>query len=59
MFSILPGRPDQSILLHRLQSSDPGIMMPQFGRSVAHAEGVALIRQWIAAMPAMPAEASR
>jgi uncharacterized repeat protein (TIGR03806 family) len=59
MFSILPGRPDQSILLHRLQSSDPGIMMPQFGRSVAHAEGVALIRQWIAAMPPVPAEASR
>ncbi len=59
MFSILPGRPDQSILLHRMQSSDPGVMMPQFGRSMAHAQGVALIREWIAAMPPAPAKASR
>ncbi len=51
MFGIAPGQPDRSILLHRMASSDPGIMMPQFGRSMAHAEGIALIRQWIAAMP--------
>lgn len=50
-FSILPGQPDRSILLHRMESSEPGIMMPQFGRALAHAEGIALIRQWIAAMP--------
>ncbi|WP_439544884.1 SO2930 family diheme c-type cytochrome [Sandarakinorhabdus sp.] len=49
-FSVVPGRPDQSILLHRMQSSEPGVMMPQFGRSIAHDEGIALIRQWIAAM---------
>ena len=51
-FSILPGQPDKSILLHRMLSSEPGIMMPQFGRALAHEEGIALIRQWIAAMPA-------
>ncbi len=50
-FSIAPGQPDQSILLHRMLSSEPGIMMPQFGRSLIHGEGVALIRNWIAAMP--------
>lgn len=50
-FSIAPGRPDASILLHRMESSEPGVMMPQFGRSMAHAQGVALIREWIAAMP--------
>lgn len=50
-FSILPGQPDRSILLHRMTSSEPGIMMPQFGRALAHDEGNALIRQWIAAMP--------
>jgi uncharacterized repeat protein (TIGR03806 family) len=50
-FSILPGQPDKSILLHRMAASEPGIMMPQFGRSVAHKEGIALIRAWIAAMP--------
>jgi uncharacterized repeat protein (TIGR03806 family) len=50
-FSILPGQPDKSILLHRMIASEPGIMMPQFGRALAHEEGNALIRKWIAAMP--------
>jgi uncharacterized repeat protein (TIGR03806 family) len=49
-FSILPGQPDRSILLHRMESNEPGIMMPQFGRSMVHSDGVALIRQWISAM---------
>jgi len=54
-FSILPGQPEKSILLHRMESSEPGIMMPQFGRALAHDEGNALIRRWIAAMPTQPA----
>ena len=55
-FSIQPGNPDASILVHRMESSEPGIMMPQFGRSMPHREGVALIRAWISAMdPAAPA----
>jgi uncharacterized repeat protein (TIGR03806 family) len=49
-FSIQPGQPDQSILVHRMESSEPGIMMPQFGRSLVHEEGVALIRAWIRAL---------
>ena len=53
-FSILPGQPDKSILLHRMESSEPGIMMPQFGRALVHAEGIALIRDWIAAMLNVP-----
>jgi uncharacterized repeat protein (TIGR03806 family) len=56
-FSILPGQPDKSILLHRMIASEPGVMMPQFGRALAHDEGVELIRQWIEAMPA-PAAAT-
>lgn len=50
-YDIVPGQPDASILLYRLESTDPAKMMPELGRSVSHAEGVALIRQWIAAMP--------
>lgn len=49
-FSIMPGDPDNSILTYRLASTDPGSMMPELGRSLAHAEGVALIADWIAAM---------
>lgn len=49
-FAIAPGNPDASILLHRMESSEPGVMMPQFGRTVAHQEGVALIRSYIASL---------
>ena len=49
-FAIAPGEPDASILLHRMESNEPGVMMPQFGRTVTHAEGVALVRAYIAGM---------
>ena len=49
-FSIAPGQPNASILLHRMEANEPGVMMPQFGRTVAHAEGVALVRDHIAGM---------
>ena len=49
-FSINPGDPDRSIIVYRMNSTDPGIMMPELGRSTIHHEGVALIREWIAAM---------
>ena len=48
-FDIVPGKPDDSILPYRMASSDPGVMMPEIGRSTVHQEGVALIRAWIAA----------
>lgn len=49
-FAIDPGKPEQSILLHRMESSDPGVMMPELGRTIVHTEGVDLVRRWIAAM---------
>jgi uncharacterized repeat protein (TIGR03806 family) len=49
-FAIMPGKPDQSYLLYRMESLDPGIAMPELGRSTVHKEGVALVRQWIAEM---------
>jgi uncharacterized repeat protein (TIGR03806 family) len=50
-YDIYPGRPDDSILLYRMQHADPAIAMPELGRSAIHAEGVAMVRAWIAAMP--------
>src|SRR5690606_21602798 len=47
-FDIVPGDPDASILAFRLQTEDPGAMMPLLGRSLAHDQGVDLIRAWIA-----------
>ncbi len=49
-FSIVPGEPDLSILQYRLETTKPGAMMPELGRSMHHAEGAALIREWISAM---------
>jgi uncharacterized repeat protein (TIGR03806 family) len=51
-FAIDPGHPERSILLHRMESLDPGVMMPELGRSTVHAEGVELVRAWIAGMDA-------
>jgi uncharacterized repeat protein (TIGR03806 family) len=51
-FAIDPGHPERSILLHRMESTDPGVMMPELGRTTVHAEGVALVRAWIAQMDA-------
>lgn len=49
-FGINPGKPDESILVYRIESTDPGVMMPQLPRQLVHEEGVALIKAWIAAM---------
>ena len=50
-FAIQPGHSEQSILIYRIGSTDPGIAMPELGRATVHAEGVALLRRWIDAMP--------
>lgn len=50
-FDIAPGDPDHSIMIYRLKSLDPGIAMPELGRDSVHEEGVALLEEWIKAMP--------
>jgi uncharacterized repeat protein (TIGR03806 family) len=49
-YDIVPGKPDESILVFRMESTDPGIMMPELARKMKHEEGVQLIRQWIASL---------
>ena len=48
-FDIVPGNPQDSILPYRMRSSEPGVMMPEQGRTTTHVEGVVLIEQWISA----------
>jgi len=50
-YGIVPGEPEQSILLYRMRSEEPDEMMPELGRSLIHAEGIELISRWIAEMP--------
>lgn len=49
-FSIVPGVPDQSILLHRMNSIEPGVAMPELGKGTVDQSGVAIVRQWIKGM---------
>jgi len=50
MYDIVPGKPEESILTYRMESTDLEAMMPELGRSTVHTEGVALIKEWIASM---------
>ena len=46
-YDIVPGHPEKSILVYRFNSTDPGIMMPELGRTMVHEEGLRLIEEWI------------
>lgn len=50
-FSIVPGEPDESILVYRMETTDPATRMPETGRSLTHREGLELVREWIATLP--------
>lgn len=51
LFVIVPGKPDESILTYRIESTKPGELMPELGRTVVDEKGLELIREWIASMP--------
>ncbi len=50
-FDIVPGSPDTSIVIYRVTSVEPGIEMPQIGRSIVHTEGVQLLSDYINSLP--------
>ena len=50
LHTIVPGKPDASIMMYRMESTDPGVMMPELGRKLVHKEGVELVREWIKRM---------
>lgn len=49
-YDIYPGKPDESILLFRMERTEPAIAMPELGRSTVHTEGIALISEWITSL---------
>ncbi|HEY8146982.1 MAG TPA: hypothetical protein VIG06_30085, partial [Kofleriaceae bacterium] len=49
-YGIVPGQPDDSILLFRLESVEPAVRMPEILRQTVHQESTALIREWIASL---------
>ncbi|MFL0357169.1 SO2930 family diheme c-type cytochrome [Erythrobacter sp. GH1-10] len=54
LVSIAPGDPDASILVYRMDSAEPGIAMPELGKSTIDHDGVAVVRRWIEEMDERP-----
>lgn len=50
LVSIEPGAPEKSILVHRMNSNEPGVAMPELGRSTIDHEAVELMRDWVREM---------
>jgi uncharacterized repeat protein (TIGR03806 family) len=50
LHTIVPGKPNESIMIYRMESTDPGVMMPELGRKLVHKEGVELVKEWIKKM---------
>ncbi|MFM7199554.1 MAG: SO2930 family diheme c-type cytochrome [Myxococcota bacterium] len=49
-YDIVPGSPDESIMVYRISSSEPQIKMPELGNLTVDPNGLQLIRDWISAM---------
>lgn len=49
-FDVVPGSPDTSIMMCRLEADDPKVRMPPLVSRLPHLEGNALVRAWIEAM---------
>jgi uncharacterized repeat protein (TIGR03806 family) len=49
-FDVVPGDADSSIMMCRLESTDPEVRMPPLVSRIPHDEGNALIRSWIDGM---------
>lgn len=47
---VVPGDPDASILICRMESEEPSVQMPPVGRNLHDADGVAIMREWITSL---------
>lgn len=58
-YDIVPGKPDESILMYRLETEEPGARMPNLARNMAHHESNELIREWISEMEPVTGDAGK
>ena len=49
-YDIVPGKPDESILMYRLETDEAGARMPSLARSMVFHESNELIREWITSL---------
>ncbi len=50
-FGIAPGDPRASIMVHRMDSIEPGVAMPDLGKATVDRQGLAVVAAWIQGMP--------
>lgn len=50
LFDVVSGKPAESIMVHRMKSNDPGVAMPELGKSTIDHEGVQAVEAWIAGL---------
>jgi uncharacterized repeat protein (TIGR03806 family) len=50
LFDIVPGHPEESILVRRMESTAPKVMMPEIARTLPHTEGIELVTAWVASL---------
>ncbi|NCU11985.1 MAG: hypothetical protein GXC70_07490, partial [Sphingomonadaceae bacterium] len=46
-FDVVPGRPEASILYHRMASLEGGVSMPELGRASLDRDGLGIVHAWI------------
>jgi uncharacterized repeat protein (TIGR03806 family) len=51
-YDVIAGDPDASIMVFRMQSTDPELKMPELPTLTSDAQGTGLVRAWIAGMTA-------
>jgi uncharacterized repeat protein (TIGR03806 family) len=49
-FDVVPGHPEESVLIYRIESTEVGGLMPPVERSVVDGPGVALVAGWISGL---------
>lgn len=58
-YDIVPGNADESILPYRMSRLEAKDRMPPIGRAMVHAEGVALVREWVDSLSPTLGECAR
>ena len=50
LFDVVPGKPQESILVHRMASIEGGVAMPELGKATVDKDGLAAVERWIAGL---------
>jgi len=50
VYDVVPGNPDESILVFRMESVMPAIQMPELSKAIVHDAGVELVREYVAGL---------